>query len=338
MTSISPPSPTPREILRKIKKEMFLNGQERRALAAAKPVDEEKEADEEILREAVSGLIKSRFARGERLYPRTVIRSIRETLLKPDNICNKKMYEEYSIEFIEEYLDDIIKNYNNLLELNDKIKKMYIDRIIDKYEYISQLPYITKKPIEILEIFHNSTIPIKDKKEELLKKYSGQPIYENSIKYYYYIYKTKEKGEQGNYKLEEWNPEEIRILKVNNDSYMRQIIKDYNYTLEVRDQIKSIEDMLSIIYVEDFTNLRDKLRKHNKESVIKYNNNIYKIEDYLFKFRYVSLIYSYRFNEKELYNSFINFKNKKENNEERQKKKMNRQQERQERDEMYKEN
>ena len=128
--------------------------------------------------------------------------------------------------------------------------------VMDKYEYISQLSDISKRPLKILEIFHRNKDK-KDKKQQLLEKYKGQSIFENSIKYYHYVYTKQIKEDDTEYS------DHVSKFKVERytDDKVQSIMDDYNSNNE--EKVSSIEDMLSIIYVKDFELL---------EKIIDFNN------------------------------------------------------------------
>jgi hypothetical protein len=131
--------------------------------------------------------------------------------------------------------------------------------VIDKYEYISQLSDISKKPLKILEIFHRNKDKKdkKDKKQQLLEKYKGQIIFENSIKYYHYVYTKIIQENEDNYSDYVSKFKEERYT----DDKVQSIMDNYNSSSE--EKVSSIEDMLSIIYVKDFELL---------EKIIDFNN------------------------------------------------------------------
>ena len=156
-----------------------------------------------------------------------------------------------------EYLETSEPNNKHMLIFDNFMDSMKLSSmVLDKYEYISQLSDISKRPLKILEIFHRNKDK-KDKKQQLLEKYKGQTIYENSIKYYHHVYTKIIQENEDNYS------DYISKFKVERytDDKVQSIMDEYNSNSE--EKVSSIEDMLSIIYVKDFELL---------EKIIDFNN------------------------------------------------------------------
>jgi hypothetical protein len=159
-----------------------------------------------------------------------------------------------------EYLETSELNNKHMLIFDNFMDSIKLSSlVIDKYEYISQLSDISKKPLKILEIFHRNKDKKdkKDKKQQLLEKYKGQIIFENSIKYYHYVYTKIIQENEDNYSDYVSKFKEERYT----DDKVQSIMDNYNSSSE--EKVSSIEDMLSIIYVKDFELL---------EKIIDFNN------------------------------------------------------------------